>query len=500
MKKLRIVMTLMSSVFVFCLGSFGQTTVIEEESTNCDGHRYRLVRYSDGNSRIYDETNNWIDFFTEYKKNEFTGESTIPYDIGSFLPNCEGFQYWPDIFAASINTSNEYGLQMENGRIILSTPLGYSYCINHFFIKHEPDPFKDKKGDDYFREWDFMNEYKINRNGYIPRIILTCFIQKDVLSHIDELTLDAQKALGTNYYLIGSNGNKLEEKRYDFKGGIGGMWGFKGWYDDSTQKVYFIYKLAKEGLPLPEDFVLQVYSGNGKEELVYCLPTDTIERIVSNENVEETYFTNGDYLKYSKLKRGVVYDCSIHRSNGIWTVNYDGENLRSQFEFTTGEWSGLVYTGKIRYSDYGLCLVRENLVDVEVGDSLFNPKTKKYQLLLNNGEFFYGSKREYDAQQLAKKQADERAQDQARLTEKQKERQSLYQKYGKQYVDALFDEGKILVGTPEGLVKNHTQSTLINETQYTRTYKIKGWLNDWGATVDVNTKTGKVTAVRNRTL
>ena len=76
----------------------------------------------------------------------------------------------------------------------------------------------------------------------------------------------------------------------------------------------------------------------------------------------------------------------------------------------------------------------------------------------------------------------------------------MYQKYGKNYVDALFDEGKILVGAPEGLIKNHTQSTLINETQYTRTYRIRGVLNDWAASVDVNAKTGKVTAVRNRTL
>lgn len=81
-----------------------------------------------------------------------------------------------------------------------------------------------------------------------------------------------------------------------------------------------------------------------------------------------------------------------------------------------------------------------------------------------------------------------------------KARQEMSQKYGKQHVDALLDEGKILVGTPEGLVKNHTQSTLINETQYTRTYKIRGVLSDWAATVDVNVKTGKVTAVRNRTL
>jgi len=88
----------------------------------------------------------------------------------------------------------------------------------------------------------------------------------------------------------------------------------------------------------------------------------------------------------------------------------------------------------------------------------------------------------------------------ARKEQELKERQTLNQKYGKKYVDALLDKGEILVGAPEGLIKNHTQSTLINETQYTRTYKIKGWLNDWGASVDVNVKTGKVTAVRNRTL
>ena len=81
-----------------------------------------------------------------------------------------------------------------------------------------------------------------------------------------------------------------------------------------------------------------------------------------------------------------------------------------------------------------------------------------------------------------------------------KDRQEMSQKYGKQYVDALLDEGRILVGTPEGLVKYHTQSTLISETQYTRTYKIRGWLSDWAATVDVSVTTGKVTAVRNLTL
>ena len=74
------------------------------------------------------------------------------------------------------------------------------------------------------------------------------------------------------------------------------------------------------------------------------------------------------------------------------------------------------------------------------------------------------------------------------------------QKYGKKYVDALFNEGKILVGAPEDLVKKHTQSTLVSETQSTRTYKIKGVFNDWASIVDVDVQTKKVIAVRNRTL
>lgn len=87
----------------------------------------------------------------------------------------------------------------------------------------------------------------------------------------------------------------------------------------------------------------------------------------------------------------------------------------------------------------------------------------------------------------------------ARKAERQKAIDNLKLKYGKNYVDALFNEGKILIGTPEGLVRDHTNSELISETQYTRTYKISGYFRDWASTVRVDVKTRKVISVRNWT-
>ena len=51
----------------------------------------------------------------------------------------------------------------------------------------------------------------------------------------------------------------------------------------------------------------------------------------------------------------------------------------------------------------------------------------------------------------------------AKKAERKKALDKLNVKYGKKYVNALFNEGKILVGTPEGLVRDHTNSELISE-------------------------------------
>ncbi|MBR6286237.1 MAG: hypothetical protein IKR18_04505, partial [Bacteroidaceae bacterium] len=110
--------------------------------------------------------------------------------------------------------------------------------------------------------------------------------------------------------------------------------------------------------------------------------------------------------------------------------------------------------------------------------SLYNPTTKKYEVLI-----------EPVKSRIEKEQREQR--------EEQKKRQQLqaaYQKYGKKYVDAIYD-GKILIGTPEALIKSLRSSYLISESQTSRTYEIK---NIWGtrfAKVYVNKKTRRVYSV-----
>lgn len=482
-------------ITILCVLQAYAQNVIGEEKYN----DYRLERYSDGTSKIFDKNNNWIHFYTEYRENEYTGESTIPYELQSYLPKTNGFSDYGAIFEARIHDQFGYSLDLNNNSVLIKTPNGFSYYISNFRIQKlnlrgVKESQQELHGNDFWRETDFLTQHGVSRNKYIPSLVTQC-ITTDIKSHISDF-METERLLDTEIGIKGVNGNDLSIKRITLKGG---HWPIPGYYDAVTQRIYFLTQM-ETGSPRPYDFSALVYNLNNKEEIMYCLPTDTIVGLKSNDNVEEVYFKNGDYIKYSKLKYGAVYDCLIHRPNGIWTVKLDNGEPKSTFEFTTKEWQGLVYTGKIKDSDYGLCLVRENIVaDICGGDSLYNPMTNKYQLLLNDGTFFYGSYGEYKNQLHANRKAKENAGIQAREAEEQKRLQPLYQKYGKQYVDALFKQGKILVGTPEGLVRNHTKSELISETQTTRKYKVSGTFRDWASTIVVSKKTKRVISVKNWT-
>lgn len=487
-------------ISVLCVLQASAQNVIGEEKYN----DYRLERYSDGTSKIFDKNNNWIHFYTEYREDEYTGESTVPYELQTYLPKTKGFSDYGAIFEARIHDQFGYSLVLNNNSVLIKTPSDFSYYISHFRIqklnlrgvKESQQKVPDINDSvAYWAEADFQRHHGVTRNRYVPSLVTQCFIT-DIKTHISDF-LGTQGLIDTEIGIKGVNGNNLSLKKVHLKGV---SFSPPGYYDPLTQRIYFFSEI-KPGSPHPFDFSAFVYTLSNKEESAYyCLPTDTIVGSKSNDNVEEVYFKNGDYLKYSKLKYGAVYDCLIHRPNGIWTVKLDNGVPKSKFEFTTKEWQGLVYTDRISDSNYGLCLVKENIVaDICGGDSLYNPKTNKYQLLLNDGTFFYGSYGEYKNQLYAKRKAEENAEIQARKAEKQKQLRSLYQKYGKQYVDALFKQGKILVGTPEGLVRNHTNSELISETQTTRTYKVGGMFRDWASTVVVSKKTKKVLSVKNRT-
>ena len=490
-------------ITILCVLQAYAQNVIGEEKYN----DYRLERYSDGTSKIFDKNNNWIHFYTEYRENEYTGESTIPYELQSYLPKTNGFSDYGAIFEARIHDQFGYSLDLNNNSVLIKTPNGFSYYISNFRIqKQDLRGVKDQLpsvkefSDEYYDEAYSRKINGVIKNKYIPSLVTQC-ITTDIKSHISDF-METKRLLDTKIGIKGVNGNDLSIKRIPLKGGRpmpGGDWPIPGYYDAVTQRIYFLIQM-ETGSPRPYDFSALVYNLNNKEEIIYCLPTDTVVGLKSNDNVEEVYFKNGDYIKYSKLKYGAVYDCLIHRPNGIWTVKLDNGKPKSIFEFTTKEWQGLVYTDKIKDSDYGLCLVRENIVaDICGGDSLYNPMTNKYQLLLNDGTFFYGSLGEYKNQLYAKREAEEKAEMQTRKAEEQKKLQPLYQKYGRRYVDALFKQGKILVGSPEGLVRNNTRSTVISETPSTRIYKIKGVLGDWAATVVVSKKTKKVISVKNLT-
>ena len=81
-------------ISVLCVLQASAQNVIGEEKYN----DYRLERYSDGTSKIFDKNNNWIHFYTEYRENEYTGESTIPYELQSYLPKTKGFSDYGAIF------------------------------------------------------------------------------------------------------------------------------------------------------------------------------------------------------------------------------------------------------------------------------------------------------------------------------------------------------------------------------------------------------------------
>ena len=257
-----------------------------------------------------------------------------------------------------------------------------------------------------------------------------------------------------------------------------------GYYDDSTKRMYY---------PLDDKFVLQACSNetatldmssvtNDNVVWIKCLRSDVIERYTANDKIGELYFTNGDYIKFSKLKSGQVFDCHVNRPTGLCIIKLDGENPQSVFICTQGNYKGVTCELKQSYY-YGDILTAKALLDPD-----------------NNGDLEYAYWHKMN--EIEGKRAREEGQAKVYFdtveenTEEKvaKERQALETKYGKKYVDALYN-GKILVGTPEELILKHTNSTLKSEDLHTRKYWIDNLLGRWAWTVWVNKNTKKVTSV-----
>jgi hypothetical protein len=180
----------------------------------------------------------------------------------------------------------------------------------------------------------------------------------------------------------------------------------------------------------------------------------------------------------------------------VFTIKIENEHPVARFEYTKGDFAGYTYINENADSEAHRILGRKQLINLEAWCEFYNTKTKKI-VKYDKGSLWDPETKKYVVLRGQKKK--ELEEQQAQKTQEEKKLQPLYKKYGKQYVDAIFKQGKILVGTPEELIINNTRSELISETPSIRTYKLKGMFRDWASTIVVNKKTKKVISVKNWT-
>ena len=531
--------------FLCVLQAYAQNVIGEETYKN-----YLFVHYSNGMSRIIDKGNNWIQFVTEYETNSFTGEvSSIPIKAKEYIDNRRKM----DISAAELRDSeNRYSISLMGDTVTMTTPVGISIAasivpqisLNGFYDKKQfkniatrlyslgatisthtinNEMFvsiskstsnyiwyldsraiitntKRDVGDFNFPSKGFDSEIVIlnsNRLDEIYSRIYRMFFNpsslvpyyssfagnrpSSVMTTIS-LIMEYAELFGNEIIVKGPNENVLTKTdNYTLKL-LNGKTYPGGYYDSYTKRMYY---------PTIENYMFQgcsVSTGNTKfssiteDDIVWIKSqrSNVLDHIIINDNIGELYFNNGDYLKYSKLQRGQVYDCRMNLPTGLCIIKLDNAKPVTSFKCTQ---QGRSYTGitveiekKYYYDDLLIDFINLNVnEDLERAvDAYYNKMAKE------EGESYAIIETvSTDSIEAAKK------------AERKKALDNLNAKYGKKYVDALFNEGKILVGTPEGLVRDHTNSELISETQYTRTYKISGYFRDWASTVREDVKTGK---------
>lgn len=517
----------------------------------------RNLGYSDETSKLFDKSNNWIHFNTDYETNAFTGESSNkPIAASSYID--KGFL--KNIIDGSVKDNAGYSIELKSdGVVAINSPLGVT-CISEsktgmpfsvflqvltnkkkskaFIekISQQGGVMTSKNTEDgsyiqitmpsgnawYFDVSSVVNNKKIsddeisgmrdrikhsiykidsygmysvredepyyvyvfsNERDEISYMLHRIFFAKTNIKSCLSYYSDLNELVGSNYSVKGIDGNGLSKKDNMKYRKVDGSNVKGGYYDERNNRMYYP----------DEERVMQLFSNSANEVsegqvLVNCLPTDTIVKFRDNDNFGEIYFSNGDYLKYSKLQKGLVYDCYLHRKDGVLSVTNENNKCSSKYVFTEGEFKDFVYekVGSFYYDDV---LSEYNIFSQEDHSNIFSERLDK----------------EYDEERS--KQADEVAiftvvsseviEAQAK-EQKQKAMQELYRKYGKKYVDAVFNNNKILIGTPEGLIANNLNSTLKVENQATRVYEITGVFGGRAATVIVDKKSKTVSSISYR--
>jgi len=415
--------------------------VVSEDSFK----NHRLIRYSNNTSKFIDGyTDNWVIFRTEYEINEYTGEpSTTPvklkdyfsYDLISFASRF----YNVILVSAEINENGGYQLSLNNYIITISFPSGVKCRLN-----------ADAK----------INEMILKRisNG---NAIISC--------------LDAFfKTPDSEITFVGPYGNILEKLSDDF--------------NNSTWLVG--YNNDKSGVSYYDKLKHRIYSYNNKRESVFqvcsttnedvnqqdkknlyvinTLPNDSITRFVHNEMTGEIYYSNNDYIKYSELKKGEIFDCVVHRPNGLFTITLKDNSPVVEFVYSQGDYSGYTYSPYNNDNPYTFksILGQTKIVYPRKSDKFYNPKTKKTLSFVEEGKMYDMSTKKdvYFGQKLKEFQAHER--------QKTAIYQAYCKKYGKANVDEIVKKNNIKVGMPISVIKELCYWKPLGEVKGGQSYSI----------------------------
>ena len=209
--------------------------------------------------------------------------------------------------------------------------------------------------------------------------------------------------------------------------------------------------------------------------LIYGLPSDTIIKYIANDKVIEINYKNGDYIKISKLQQGSVYECNMHRPNGIWKVVLnDKMKPVSEFVYTSGPFKGLIYKDDFYYSQYGQCLTVQDMITPEMMkqpyyDGTYDPRLyqpSKQRWVHVRGK---GTIKEFEEEKEA-------AIAKVENTKRQQQQNAIYQvyckKYGKSNVDEILNNKRIKLDMPFSVIKALCNCSIISEGDGYQLYEV----------------------------
>ena len=437
--------------------------------------KYRIALYEDGTTKIEDKEGNWARFKTQYGVNEYTGErDTTPIKAETIMES-ESTRRNIELIAAKRVIPDGYVWTYEDKKVSMKTPLGITFSKT----------VEGAKLTAWFDDWFYTSMFYRSYNKYF--------------GDTGWGTVNRKR---NEFIVTGPQGNVLTNMENIAFSILGGTYTKGGYYDPISHIMYYSFGRPKIiGNACPDGYIARVWPKQGvdidqtmkdalllyqnKDEqvpgvnLVFCIPSDQISRVEDKENVSEIYYANGDYLKISKLKQGKVFDCSVHRPMGLWTVKQDSQSgdLKSEFTFSSGKYKGLVYKDKIEYADYAICLSVPGMVTVNM---LSESGIRKNAGIYDEAEMFDPSINKLVFVSLKNGEINERERKAAMEREQQAEnnkkinaiKQIYYNKYGKDNVDMILNQNDIKVGMPFSVVSELCNCNLQKQNAMGKWYKV----------------------------